>query len=150
MNLQLQAPLRSGALSWLIRTAVLPRSHPTTASPSAEACIGLLQRNARPPRSKKVDARWQAVQKPANSPTTTAESRSAWASGHFSGQIARRDLLLVVGVTPTGNGDAGKFAADTTQLPTGCQPGSLAKPARRPAHKAIRGSCLRAAARRPH
>jgi len=31
-------------------------------------------------------------------------------------------LLLVVGVTPTDNRDAGKFAADTTQLPTGCQP----------------------------
>ena len=29
-----------------------------------------------------------------------------------------------------GNWDAGKFAADTTQLPMGCQPESLAKPAR--------------------
>src|SRR5215467_9194132 len=42
--------------------------------------------------------------------------------------------LLVVGVTPTGNRDAGKFAADTTQLPTDCQPESLAKPARRRSH----------------
>jgi hypothetical protein len=32
-----------------------------------------------------------------------------------------------------------------TQLPTGCQPESLAKPARRRSHKATRGSCLRAA-----
>jgi hypothetical protein len=53
------------------------------------------------------------------------------ASGHFSAQTARRDSSAVVGVTPTGNRDAGKFAADTTQLPTGCQPESLAKPARR-------------------
>jgi hypothetical protein len=37
-------------------------------------------------------------------------------------------LLLVVG-------DAGKFAPDATQLPTGCQPESLAKPARRRSHK---------------
>jgi hypothetical protein len=48
------------------------------------------------------------------------------ASGHFPTQTARRDSLLVVGVTPTGNREAGKFAADTTQLPTGCQPESLA------------------------
>jgi len=48
----------------------------------------------------------------------------------------RRDSLLVVGITPPGNRDAGKFAADTTQLPTGCQPESLAKPARRRSHKA--------------
>jgi hypothetical protein len=34
-------------------------------------------------------------------------------------------------VTPTGNRDAGKFAANTTQLPTGFQPESLAKPAHR-------------------
>src|SRR5215467_5096175 len=67
------------------------------------------------------------------------------ASGHFSAQTARRDSLLVVGVTPTGDRDAGKFAPDATQLPTGCQPESLAKPARRRSHKATRGSCLRAA-----
>ena len=52
------------------------------------------------------------------------------ASGHFSAQTVRRDSLLVVGVTPTGNRptgnrDAGKIAADATQLPTGCQPESL-------------------------
>ena len=41
-------------------------------------------------------------------------------------------LLLVAGVMPAGNRDAGKFTADATQLPTGCQPESLAKPARRP------------------
>src|SRR6266516_3248387 len=41
----------------------------------------------------------------------------------------------VVGVRPTGNRDAGKFAADTTQLPTGYQPESLAKSARRRSHK---------------
>src|SRR5215469_16803253 len=58
------------------------------------------------------------------------------ASGHFSTQTVRRDSLLVVGITPPGNRDAGKFAADTTQLPTGCQPESLAKPARRRSHKA--------------
>jgi hypothetical protein len=39
-------------------------------------------------------------------------------SGHFSAQTARRDSSAVVGVTPMGNRDAGKFAADTTQLPT--------------------------------
>src|SRR3989441_423199 len=50
-------------------------------------------------------------------------------------QTVRGDCLLVVGVTPTGNRDAGKFAADATQLPTGCQPESLAKPARRRSHK---------------
>jgi hypothetical protein len=44
-----------------------------------------------------------------------------------------------------GNRDAGKFTADATQLPTGCQPESLAKPARRRSHKATRGSCLLAA-----
>jgi hypothetical protein len=43
------------------------------------------------------------------------------ASGHFSTQTGRRDSLLVVGITPTGNRDAGKFAAGATQLPTGCQ-----------------------------
>src|SRR2546429_8056902 len=51
-------------------------------------------------------------------------------------QTVRGDCLLVVGVTPTGNRIAGKFAADATQLPTGCQPESLAKPARRRSHKA--------------
>jgi hypothetical protein len=50
------------------------------------------------------------------------------ASGHFSAQIARRDSSTRCRVTPTGNRDAGKFAADATQLPTGCQPESLAKP----------------------
>jgi len=40
-------------------------------------------------------------------------------------QTVRGDCLLVVGVTPTGNRVAGKFAADATQLPTGCQPESL-------------------------
>src|SRR5262245_28124802 len=57
------------------------------------------------------------------------------ASGHFSAQTARRDSLLVVGITPTGNRDAGKFAPDATRLPTGCQPESLAKPARRRSYK---------------
>jgi hypothetical protein len=38
--------------------------------------------------------------------TCTLATCSAWASGHFSAAI----LLLVVGVTPTGNRDAGKFA----------------------------------------
>ena len=61
--------------------------------------------------------------------------------------IFRRKLrvaipLLVVGITPTGNRDAGKFAADTTQLPTGCQPESLAKPARRRSHKATQPQLL--------
>src|SRR3989442_7154244 len=53
----------------------------------------------------------------------------------FRGKLPVAILLLVVGVTPTGNRDAGKFAADATQLPTGCQPESLAKPARRCSHK---------------
>ena len=44
---------------------------------------------------------------------------SAWASGHFSAQTARRDCLLVVGVTPTGNRDAGKFAADAHSIADG-------------------------------
>src|SRR5260370_11325395 len=63
--------------------------------------------------------------------TCTPATRSAWLLGHFSTQTVRRDSLFVVGITPTGNRDAGKFAADATQLPTGCQPESLAKPARR-------------------
>jgi len=54
-----------------------------------------------------------------------------------------RDCLLVVGITPTGNRDAGKFAADATQLPTGCQPESLAKPARRREHGAGCDPCER-------
>src|SRR5438128_5099303 len=45
-------------------------------------------------------------------------------------------------VTPTGNRDAGKLAADATQLPTGCQPESLAKPARRRSHKATQPQLL--------
>src|SRR5256884_6773775 len=57
-------------------------------------------------------------------------------------QTVRGDCLLVVGVTPTGNRDAGKFAADATQLPTGCQPESLAKPARRRSHKATQPQLL--------
>src|SRR5262249_52237728 len=48
----------------------------------------------------------------------------------FRGKLRVAIFYSFVGVTPTGNGDAGKFAADTTQLPTGCQPESLAKPAR--------------------
>src|SRR2546430_9451777 len=67
--------------------------------------------------------------------TCTLATRSAWASGHFRRKSRVAILLLVVGVTPTGNRDAGKFAADATQLPTGCQPESLAKPARRRSHK---------------
>src|SRR6266511_2326834 len=58
--------------------------------------------------------------------TCTLATRSAWASGHFRRKSRVAILLLVVGVTPTGNRDAGKFAADATQLPTGCQPESLA------------------------
>ena len=46
------------------------------------------------------------------------------ASGHFSTQTVRRDSPCS-GITPTGNREAGKFATDTTQLPTGCQPESL-------------------------
>src|SRR5262249_132028 len=36
----------------------------------------------------------------------------------------------------------GKFAADATQLPTGCQPESLAKPAHRRSHKATQPELL--------
>jgi hypothetical protein len=79
--------------------------------------------------------------------TCTPATRSAWASGHFSGQTAGAILLLVVGVTPTGNRDAGKFATDATQLPTGCQPGSLAKPAHGRSHKAARPQLLTRRAR---
>ena len=43
----------------------------------------------------------------------------------FGAKLRVAILLLVVGVTPTGNRDAGKFAADATQLPTGCQAESL-------------------------
>src|SRR5258708_26625032 len=74
--------------------------------------------------------------------TCTPATRSAWLLGHFSTQTVRRDSLLVVGITPTGNRDAGKFAADATQLPTGCQPESLAKPARRRSHKATQPHLL--------
>jgi hypothetical protein len=35
-----------------------------------------------------------------------------------------------------------KFAPDATQLPTGCQPESLAKPARRRSHKATQPQLL--------
>jgi hypothetical protein len=38
-----------------------------------------------------------------------------------------------------------KFAPDATQLPTGCQPESLAKPARRRSHKLAQGSPAAAA-----
>jgi hypothetical protein len=62
--------------------------------------------------------------------TCTPATCSAWASGHFSAQTVVAILLIIVGVTPTD-----KFAADATQLPTGCQPESLAKPARRRSHK---------------
>ena len=55
---------------------------------------------------------------------------------------SRRDCLLVVRIMPTGNRDAGKFPADATQLPTGCQPESLAKPARRRSHKATQPQLL--------
>jgi hypothetical protein len=72
----------------------------------------------------------------------TAGSRLRSASGRFPTQTVRRDSLFVVGITPTGNRDAGKFAADTTQLPTGCQPESLAKPARRRSHKATQPQLL--------
>ena len=68
---------------------------------------------------------------------------------HFSTQTAGRDFMLVVGITPTGNRDAGKFAADATQLPTGCQPGSLAKLARRRSHKATLLTCRELTARTP-
>jgi hypothetical protein len=53
---------------------------------------------------------------------------SAWHLAIFRRKLRAAILLLVVGVTPTGSSDAGKFAADATQLPTGCQPESLAKP----------------------
>jgi len=36
-----------------------------------------------------------------------------------------------------GKQGSGKFAADATQLPTGCQPESLAKPTRRRPHKRV-------------
>src|SRR5260221_10600643 len=68
--------------------------------------------------------------------------RTAKLNGHFPTQTVRRDSLLVVGITPTGNRDAGKFAPDATQLPTGCQPESLAKPARRRSHKATQPQLL--------
>ncbi len=73
---------------------------------------------------------------PSGKPRSRAFCRSApalCASWLLQSRVAI--LLLVVGVTPTGNRDAGKFAADTTQLPTGCQPESLAKSARRRSHK---------------
>jgi hypothetical protein len=52
----------------------------------------------------------------------------------FGAKLRVAILLLVVGVTPTGNRETGKFAPDATQLPTDCQPESLAKPARRRSH----------------
>src|SRR5258707_11848101 len=70
---------------------------------------------------------------PSGKPRSRAFCRSApalCASWLLQSRVAI--LLLVVGVAPTGNRDAGKFAADATQLPTGCQPESLAKTARRP------------------
>jgi hypothetical protein len=45
-----------------------------------------------------------------------------------------------------GNRDAGKFAADATQLPTDCQPESLAKPARRRSHNPREKATLQARA----
>jgi CRP-like cAMP-binding protein len=54
--------------------------------------------------------------------TCTPATRSARAFDHFLGQIARRDSSARCRVTPTGNRDAGKFAADATQLPTVANP----------------------------
>jgi hypothetical protein len=51
-----------------------------------------------------------------------AGSRSSWLLAIFRGKSRVAILLLVVVVTPTGNRDAGKFAADTTQLPTVANP----------------------------
>jgi hypothetical protein len=47
----------------------------------------------------------------------------------FFGANCGSRFFCSVRVKPTGNRDAGKFAADATQLPTGCQPESLAKQA---------------------
>jgi hypothetical protein len=60
----------------------------------------------------------------------------------FGAKMRVAVLLLVVGVAPTGDRDAGKFTADAAQLPTGCQPESLAKPARRRSHKATQPQLL--------
>jgi hypothetical protein len=67
-----------------------------------------------------------------------AGSRSA---AIFRGKLCVAILWLTVGITPTGNREAGKFAPDATELPTGCQPESLAKPARRRSHKATPAHC---------
>ena len=71
------------------------------------------------------------------------------ASEPFLGQTARRDSSARCrDNAPTGNRDAGKFAADATQLPTGCQPESLAKPARSRSHEALSRSAEVLARRR--
>jgi hypothetical protein len=96
-----------------------------------------------PARQKKLPSRGGWFRPSCELKTCTPATRSAWASGHFSGQTAGRDSSARFGVKPTGNRDAGKFAPDATRLPTGCQPESLAKPARDRSHNPGR-SCLRA------
>ena len=69
-----------------------------------------------------------------NRPTPCSSAAGLWAApaiGSLSTARSVTILLLVVGVTPTGKGMLENSPADTTQLPTGCQPESLAKPARR-------------------
>jgi hypothetical protein len=113
------------------------------ARPRAEIVYSLSKCNTCA-RQKKLPPRGM-VSAPSCELTCTPATCSAWASGHFSAQTARRDSSARCRVRPTGNRDAGKFAAGATQLPTGCQPESLAKPARRRSHRHPSRSCSRAA-----
>jgi hypothetical protein len=105
---------------------------PMVRSISAPFSTGLGYRR---PKEKTTPSRGMVSAPSCELKTCTLATCSAWASGHFSAQTAGRDSSARFGVKPTGNRDAGKFAPDATQLPTGCQPESLAKPARRRSHK---------------
>jgi len=105
-----------------------------------------LTRASPTPSSRHSLPAWAARFFPARPPTLANSSPTKRRNGATSSvpSTSRRG-------NATGNRDAGKFAADATQLPTGCQPESLAKPTRRRSHKATRGSWFHVLrARRPY
>jgi hypothetical protein len=75
-----------------------------------------LLRNGRPPQRKTTPSRGMVSAPSCELKTCTLATCSAWASGHFPTQTVRRDSLLVVGITPTGNRDAARSSGSETLL----------------------------------
>src|SRR5215470_9872061 len=111
--------------------------------------MSAFSKGLRGPRQKKLPHRGDGFCPSCELKTCPTAIPSVWLLAIFRRKPCVAILLLVVGVAPTGNRDAGKFAADATQLPTGCQPESLAKLARRRSHKATLLTCRELTARTP-